>query len=666
LYDRFRQQWGDDKVFMDFDSIPYGVDFRAHIREAIDQSEALVVLIGERWLGNGTRQKQRIHDADDFVRFEVSYALQCNLTIIPVLIGNTIMPQPEELPSDIRAIAYRNAVYLDPGVDFHHHASRIVDAVEQSTTRIVGGDRFRVKSVRRWNDDASNRPPAIRRYHRWAYWVVGALCVTGVLIGAALVWRSQRTPEAVVPIRDADSKNASPKDTISATAPPLASTPSLSAATQPATGPATATKVTPFENSIGMGFVPVAGTPVLFSVWETRVRDFRAYAAATNYRQTGGIMTIKIEPKNKTNVVTGAALDPNGGWERPGFDQTDFHPVVAVSWDEAKEFCAWLTKKERTDGVLTQQQEYRLPNDEEWSAAVGTKRYPWGDEWPPSNDVGNYLDEASIRAFGNSGYAQIPGDDGYRYTAPVGRYTANAFGLYDLGGNVFEWCEDRYRSQMNPPDILKKNPMYQAEQNQMFALRPLRGASWLVGDADTARTDFRLPMPGLTRINFIGFRCVLVVKSTTPAQISSATPNAHDNAALPTPISTPVVEVRTPAPPSPERRFAGTWRGSGRSRTSEGSSSTSSYVIRFSDDEKTVWMNWDGPENGFQSSTRRNGESMTWSVRQHPGNTGFSAWKMDCSLTLHGSRDAAFTAKTVYLAGPNKGITGKVEGSFSR
>ncbi|MFQ3168061.1 MAG: hypothetical protein ACI8QI_000598 [Limisphaerales bacterium] len=105
-----------------------------------------------------------------------------------------------------------------------------------------------------------------------------------------------------------------------------------------------------FENSLGMKFVPVAGTDVPFSIWETRVKDYAAYAAANS--------GVDAEWKNPTAL--GASLS-----------QTDTHPVVKVSWEDAKGFCAWLTKKELASGKLKAGKRYRLPSDAEWSVAVG-------------------------------------------------------------------------------------------------------------------------------------------------------------------------------------------------------------------------------------------------------------------------------------------------------
>lgn len=227
-----------------------------------------------------------------------------------------------------------------------------------------------------------------------------------------------------------------------------------------------------WTNTLGMVLLPIPGTDVLFCIWETRVRDYEAYAAANS-----GV---------------------DASWKNPGFTQGPEHPVVNVSWTDANAFCAWLTEKERAAGKLRDNQSYRLPRDWEWSVAVGLKEsregtpseksqkipgvYPWGTQWPPPNDAGNYDDYSGSKI---SGFR-----DGYERTAPVGSFRPNVFGLFDLGGNVWEWCED----------------WYDTEQKS----RVLRGASWNYGSPDNLLSSCRInPAPG-DRGNFLGFRVVLV------------------------------------------------------------------------------------------------------------------------------------------------------------
>jgi hypothetical protein len=129
LYDRLQAEFGKGNVFMDFDSIPYGVDFRQHIKKVIERSKVLVAMIGPDWVGKQRHRGRRIDDPTDFVRLEITYALERKLPIIPILVRNMQMPRPEELPKDIEGLVFRNALSLDVGVDFHHHAERLITSI---------------------------------------------------------------------------------------------------------------------------------------------------------------------------------------------------------------------------------------------------------------------------------------------------------------------------------------------------------------------------------------------------------------------------------------------------------------------------------------------------------------------------------------------------------
>lgn len=123
--------------------------------------------------------------------------------------------------------------------------------------------------------------------------------------------------------------------------------------------------------------------------------------------------------------------DEKASWRAPGFPQTDRHPVVCVSWDDATAYAEWLGK--RTG------KQYRLPTIEESIAAEAAQgAFWWGDN---ADDICKYANVGDIGyvATVKDTRAPVPCKDGFVYTAPVGSFPANAFGLHDLAGNVWQW-----------------------------------------------------------------------------------------------------------------------------------------------------------------------------------------------------------------------------------
>jgi formylglycine-generating enzyme required for sulfatase activity len=272
---------------------------------------------------------------------------------------------------------------------------------------------------------------------------------------------------------------------------------------------ASATREKPFVNSLGMEFIPLPGNAGVFMCrTETRVRDFRAYARAADYVQTGGAYVMQVK-KDKDGNPTGTAweLDTSASWEKPGFTQGEDHPVCCVSLNEAEVFCAWLSKKEGKT--------YRLPTDAEWSAAVGVGKYPWGSTWPPPKGVGNYagteFKESLPKATWQTAYDH---SDGYSRTAPAASFEENRYGFYDLGGNVWEWCSDRYKASMNSQAVFDEFPALKKETNDDGTpFRVLRGGSWFDCSASGLLSSFRDFGHPTARDVIRGFRLVVVVGS---------------------------------------------------------------------------------------------------------------------------------------------------------
>jgi hypothetical protein len=103
--------------------------FRQHIHQTIQRSNLVIVVIGPGWLGEQADGPRRIDDPSDFVHLEIAYALKAQIPVIPILVNNTLMPKPEKLPSDIQGLAFRNALPLDAGIDFHQHVDRLIAGI---------------------------------------------------------------------------------------------------------------------------------------------------------------------------------------------------------------------------------------------------------------------------------------------------------------------------------------------------------------------------------------------------------------------------------------------------------------------------------------------------------------------------------------------------------
>ena len=116
---------------MDIDSIPFGSDFRDHIRNALFDSDVLVAVVGPKWLGPGKGSHLRIKEENDPIRIEVETALEREIPVIPVLVNGAVMPKPSELPAALEGFAFRNAAEIDSGRDFHPHMDRLIRSIDR-------------------------------------------------------------------------------------------------------------------------------------------------------------------------------------------------------------------------------------------------------------------------------------------------------------------------------------------------------------------------------------------------------------------------------------------------------------------------------------------------------------------------------------------------------
>jgi hypothetical protein len=130
IYDKLGTVYGKENVFKDVDSIPLGTDFRRIIEESVNQSDAILIIVGQSWLApDKDKGIRRIDDPYDYVRIEVELALKRKIPVFPLLVDDAVMPTEQELPPSLREFAYLNAKRIRPDPDFHRDMERVIQAI---------------------------------------------------------------------------------------------------------------------------------------------------------------------------------------------------------------------------------------------------------------------------------------------------------------------------------------------------------------------------------------------------------------------------------------------------------------------------------------------------------------------------------------------------------
>ncbi len=390
LADDLCRQFTREQVFQDFASIDPGADFVEAVQRGLDTCAAVLVVIGPKWLNIVDRKgRRRLDVSGDWVRHEVGESLRRRgVRVFPVLLGDTQMPDVEDLPEDLQALTRRQAFPLT----VRHWAKDVAELIGH-LQRVAGLDRTSSPA----DPDhppvpsPSTTPPTASPQR------AAATDTCEVLRGDAWVKSRVVAPElpAGTVFRDAADL---PEMVVIPAGRFLMGSPQGEAGRSGAEGPQ-------HEVTIARPFA-VGRYAVTFDQWDACVA-------------AGGC---KQKPGDK-------------GWGRGR------RPVINVSWEDAQAYVAWLMKKTGKG--------YRLLSEAEWEYAAragGTTAYPWGQE--PGTNRANFNDSGS----------QWSG----KQTAPVGSFAPNAFGLYDMIGNVWEWTQDCW--------------------NESYAGAPADGSPWLKGE----------------------------------------------------------------------------------------------------------------------------------------------------------------------------------------
>ncbi|MEM6625114.1 MAG: formylglycine-generating enzyme family protein [Pseudomonadota bacterium] len=188
--------------------------------------------------------------------------------------------------------------------------------------------------------------------------------------------------------------------------------------------------------------------PFAAARFETTLAEFQRFMKETGHAPAGGC----VADSNGDGLLSD---EPEANWSNTGFEQSDAQPAACVSWNDAQAYVHWLSRKTG--------ETYRLLSEAEWEYAARagtTSAYFWGSSADAGCAYMNGADATAKRSY--PGWTTVSCDDGYLNTSPVGSFNANAFGLYDMTGNVSEWTEDCW--------------------NESYSGAPINGSAWISGE----------------------------------------------------------------------------------------------------------------------------------------------------------------------------------------
>jgi formylglycine-generating enzyme required for sulfatase activity len=429
IYDALEARFGRDRVFKDVDNIPVGANFGQYIKSILPRCRVALILMGPHWVdardGSG---KRRLEDPNDWVRIEVETALATpDLQVVPVLVNGAQMPRAEDLPATLQPILHLNAAVIRRDPDFRDDIDRLGTALRASVRTGfldlggIGGGRKPPRPTRPGREGSSGKRTSVVAMAAFALLLVG---------GAAAGWWSWQTYRAQQSNAAAarEYAAAAEADTPQALEEFLAAHPNSAhaLAARGRIAELRASGVTIGERFVRAGevFDECDGAD-----WCPRMVVIPPAAATQpeGATQVGGeriaVGRYEVTFAQWDACVAGGGCNgyrPNDqGWGRGN------RPVINVSWNDAQAYVRWLSQ--RTG------QRYRLLTEAEWeyaARALSTTNFSWGDEDP--------VCDRGARNGAQSYNCTLD------QTVPVGSFQANAFGLYDMHGNVWEWVEDCY------------------------------------------------------------------------------------------------------------------------------------------------------------------------------------------------------------------------------
>lgn len=470
---RYFKNGGDD-IFIDIDKIPLGTDFVDHLKNTVGQCEALLALIGRNWLDARQARNtklRRIDDPGDFVRLEIVTALERDIPVIPVLLDGAPVPSERVLPDDLKPLARRHGMELQRA-SFEDDVARLVKKLPLDVSSSRPEPPTATETAAHTDVDQS-RPSGTSSVDPKLGALIGG--AAGSLLGASGAIHGARLGAKI------------------------AQATSAAQARQPVSERVFRLQLSDVEGWPEPEFVVIPpgsflmGAPASEEGWWPN--ELPQHEVRFDYAFALGKYPVTFEEWDAA-LRAGAELhEPDDwGWGRGK------RPVIDVSWQDAQAYLAWLNERL---GLSGSNDRYRLPSESEWEYAcrAGTRsRYSTGHSI--SADEANFRGEKKLGPFKFGTYL--------RRTLPVGFFSPNAFGLYDMHGNVKEWCADVW--------------------NESYANAPSDGSAWLTGDSSQRvvrggswassprwlRSAWRISRDPTERKGDVGFRVARTLSPLSP------------------------------------------------------------------------------------------------------------------------------------------------------
>ena len=400
IFQRFSQNYGAGNIIMDMNIVPPGARFDGYVKGMVGQADVVVVIIGPQW---AELMRHRAKEAQDFVRAEVEAALLLDLPIVPVVVDDTVMPTPSDLPESVEGITGKQRFRLTSGAELNSQLGRLIHHIDAAVVAIPGA-----KAV---GPAISVRPhrevkPKNRGQTSMIAWLGGTIIAATVILTIATAYKLPAHKQ--VPERpDRDPTND-------------------------------------YLNTIGDRMVWCLPGTFLMGSPETEVGHSKDEMQHQVTLTQGFWIGAHEITQAQWKLVMGAEHESYS--DAMGTDV----PVTQVTWGDAVEFCNKLSQREKRN--------YQLPTEAQWEYAcrAGTTG--------PNNVEGLDLNLLAWHEGNSDGKLHL-----------TGQKSRNYWGLQDMHGNVFEWCQDWYHEFGSEPATDPKGP-------ETGEFRVYRGSAFDIGN----------------------------------------------------------------------------------------------------------------------------------------------------------------------------------------